>query len=530
MDSNARSTLIRFVEQLGVHIRKETAVKILESHPDFPSLYSISSVLSLWNIDNAAFRIKSLELLYDVPTPFIAYNKAGEFIIVSEIRGDRVVYWDSQIGIIKESISDFYAQFDGVVLIAETTSKSGEDLNAENSTLDFLNSARPFIIYALLAVVTAILFLHAFDISISNNWILYVSKFLGLSVSLMLLLKQIGSKSSFLEKVCHIKSNTNCDNLLNRPEAKIFGWLSWSEVGVIYFAGGVFALSIDINNILIIWLSIFAVCYTIYSIYFQAFVAKIWCPLCLVIQGILFFECFFSISLNKGWPTAENFISLILCFSLPVILILSIKPLTESAHEFEENAKKLRYFFGKVSVFKTILQEQPILGKIPENISSLIIGDFGATNTLTMITNPYCRQCKDRHMEIENLLKISKNINVRIIFFTTGAEDDKVTTLVQHLLALDFAIFPVALKDWFSQNTYDYKKWARKYPAERNLVSFRPLALDHGLFCWREGLTSSPILFINNRRLPDVYEPKDLAWLLSESINYSDESIQSSSI
>ena len=528
MEANITSTLSQFIKLLHVAVSRETASKTLESHPDFPSLYSISNALDLWNIENAAFRLSSVDQLYDLPTPFIVHTKqkGGWFKIITNVKGNKIHFWDSSQGTDQQIMADFISDFNDVVLIAETNINSGEIIDRNGKLSNFFERITPTLTYVLALIAIIIISLKFVDYNVSNNWVMLVSKTLGLTASIMLIMKQIGNKNSFLEKLCHIRSKTNCDNLLNRPEAKIFGWLSWSEVGLIYFGGGIISLLIDIDNVLLIWLAIFAASYTLYSLYVQAFVAKIWCPLCLFVQSVLLFEFVFSVQSNKTLPELENFLYLTLSFVLPFAFILAIKPILDKAQKLDEVQKNLTYFSRRTSVFSTLLNDQPVLGELPENLKTASIGPNEAPYVLTLITNPYCSHCKERHKEIENLLGISKKFKVQIVFLTSGAEDDKVTTIVQHLLALDGTIFHQALSDWFSYSPSNYKKWAKKYPIDVNINDYKQLALDHGLWCWNEGLTGSPILFLNDRRLPDVYELKDLDWLLPGLTNNTSELIQ----
>ena len=112
----------------------------------------------------------------------------------------------------------------------------------------------------------------------------------GAAVGIMLLIYEIEQNNPTLRKVCSIGKKTSCSAILNSQGAKIFG-IHWSVIGVSYFLGGLLSLLVTgmSHDILIIgaWLSMLSLFYTVFSIYYQGFVIKQWCTLCLIVQGLL---------------------------------------------------------------------------------------------------------------------------------------------------------------------------------------------------------------------------------------------------
>lgn len=111
----------------------------------------------------------------------------------------------------------------------------------------------------------------------------------GLFVSCLLLWYEVDRANPALQKICTGAKNVNCGAILNSKQAKLFGSISWSEVGFFYFSVSYLLLLLQGYNALplVAWLNIFALPYTVFSIYYQWRVAKQWCVLCLWVQAIL---------------------------------------------------------------------------------------------------------------------------------------------------------------------------------------------------------------------------------------------------
>ncbi|MCD7849937.1 MAG: vitamin K epoxide reductase family protein [Parabacteroides sp.] len=109
------------------------------------------------------------------------------------------------------------------------------------------------------------------------------------------------------EKVCKIGKYTGCEDVLNSPAAKI-GNISMSDIGIVYFAGGIFtlALSVYVGQQYLVFpvLLLFSLCsipYILFSISYQAFKVRKWCPFCLSVIFMLLLECLLAIFDMKSY-------------------------------------------------------------------------------------------------------------------------------------------------------------------------------------------------------------------------------------
>src|ERR1044072_4508349 len=97
-NSNCLQVVHTLLLVLKVKVSVATIKKDLEDHPDYPSLLSVSDVLTGYGIENAA--CKSVpENLPVTPVPFIAqirasHNRFDEFVVVDSINNDRIHYYN----------------------------------------------------------------------------------------------------------------------------------------------------------------------------------------------------------------------------------------------------------------------------------------------------------------------------------------------------------------------------------------------------------------------------------------------------
>lgn len=125
-NSNASSVTLRLLKELKIPVTASTVIDTIESHPDYPSLYSISDSLQKWKIENLALKVEA-ENLEKIPVPFIAHSRTGggNFILVNAVNG-AVEYIDEKGKPNRKSSEEFSKEWDNIALLAESKKDSGE--------------------------------------------------------------------------------------------------------------------------------------------------------------------------------------------------------------------------------------------------------------------------------------------------------------------------------------------------------------------------------------------------------------------
>ena len=108
MSINLSTTVSGWLNKLNIPVSRKYIHQQLNSHPDYPSLLSITDTLDHLGIENAAVQIEK-DQLHEVDTPFIAHlrTRHGEFVIV-ENRDT-----------LNKKYPGFFENWDGVVVVAE---------------------------------------------------------------------------------------------------------------------------------------------------------------------------------------------------------------------------------------------------------------------------------------------------------------------------------------------------------------------------------------------------------------------------
>jgi len=532
-ESNVKAT-IAFLKTLNVKVTDTTVDETLQNHPDWPSLLCVSDSLNSWNVPNAAGIIEVSEI-DQLPTPFMAYTGHIEtpLEVVTEVSTEKVkLYSTKRNKELLENRETFLKRWNGIYLIAEKNEQSGEKDFEANKRESFIKSLIPISLFTLLVIIFSLFLQQNLESGNVTNlvavYLQYVILFAGVVVTSLLLWYEIDSNNPLLHKVCTGIVKGNCDAILSSKQSKVFSWLSWSEIGFFYFTGGfltlLFITPLTDSLSIICYLNLLALPYTIFSIYYQARVARQWCVLCLSVQALLVLGAINTIANEILLPlnqlSVEVIIQSALLYLIPVLLWYVLKPYLLKLQEAKNTKREyLRVKFNS-EIFDTLLKKQKLITVSAEGIG-IDFGNPSATNTLIKVCNPYCWPCAIAHPKIEKLLDEIPDLKVKIIFAIPNEPNHPAFNPVSHLLAIsdqnkDDKIIKQALDDWYLANKKDYDQFAKKYP----------MTVDHekqadkieAMFKWCDDMAiiATPTIFINGYQLPDAYDIEDLQYFLLE--------------
>ncbi|WP_143822957.1 vitamin K epoxide reductase family protein [Mucilaginibacter sp. MD40] len=520
--NNPEYVTVELLKAIGAQITDTEVTEELYTHPDYPNLLAVNDALNYYGADAAAYRINP-EDLTDVPCPFIAHTKkpGAEYMMVKSISLTSVQVTGTGNGTTTMSLDDFKQLFDGVVLVPENT-KIEKDTHA----------SRPFnfddVRYSVTLVLTIIIVI-AGALLINNyltTWqslLVLVFKTAGLAVSALLLLQSIDKNNPLVQTLCGGGGKTNCNAILTSKVANVVKGLTWSDMGFFYFAGTWITVLFAGGNMgtlqLLAILNIVSLPYTIYSIYYQAKVAKQWCVLCCTVQVLLWLEFIpFVTLLTQPFesPSVQALARIILCLVTPAVLWLLIKPVIQKAQKAESLQHQLRGFKYNADLFNKLLQDQPKYSS-PSPDWSIVLGNTAAENVITMVSNPYCPPCAKTHQIFDEWLKHNLDIQLRLVFTASNHEDDIKTPVTRHLMALndnsDKSTVKKALHDWYEQKQKNYQEWAKTYPVNLDEGKFNKLKEQHD-WCNLAEVKATPTILVNGYRLPDAYRIQDIKYLL----------------
>ncbi len=522
---------LSFLKLLNVKVNNTTVNDSLQNHPDWPGLLCISDSLNNWNIPNGAGKI-DVNKMDELPVPFIAntYNAESPIAVVTKITPTTVQYYQKNYNtLITESRDNFYKKWDGVYLIAEPDEDSIEPNYKINKQKAFFNSLIPFAAILLLTFLSFLLLKYTGGNNVNSpslNTGIYLQYFVllaGTFVTCLLLWYEIDKSNPLLQKVCSGIVKGNCSAILSGKQAKVFKWLSWSEVGFFFFTGSLLLLLFDKNSIgLIAWLNLLAMPYTIFSVYYQWKVAKQWCVLCLAVQALLLLGGINVIVNNYLLPlplfSLLTAAYLLLLVALPVVLWYAVKPYILRLQQAKNTKREYLRIKFNGEIFDTLLKKQKQVTLSADGLG-IDIGSPYATNTIIKVCNPYCGPCAKAHEKIEALLENNNNVKMKLIFTTPDKETHPSIKPTRHLMAIaentyDQQNLKQSLDDWYLPATKNYDLFAAKYPMNGELLQQGKKIEAMEKWCHEMKVSSTPTIFINGYQLPDAYSIEDLQYFL----------------
>lgn len=505
-----------FIGLLNVKYTPSYADKLYHEHPYKYSLFGLSKMLSEYQIESAGLRMSNKEEgIKTLEAPIIAHT-GDEFVTVYHKDEHRISYiWeDKQINL---AIDKFIEIWSGVVLIAEPDEQSAEPDYRQNQRKEWLNKVQ---ISLLMLLMSGVLLFAYITKGLFTNLGVSLSvliNLMGVYVCLLLILKQMHVQSHYADKLCSLFKKSDCNNILESKDAKLWGVIGWSEIGLSYFVS---------NLLIVLWfpqfmsyLALIGCCtlvFSIWSVWYQKVKVGQWCPLCLIVQ--LLFWLLFFVNLFFGFIQLPSFapeqLFVVAClFLIPILCINLIYPKLERERKIQNFIQETNSLKMRDEVISALLRKQPF-HEVTQSDTKIVFGNPEANIQLTILTNPHCEPCGVMHQRVEELLhKVGDKVSVQYIF---SSFNEELEISSKHLIAvyLNTSIdeSKKAYADWFKSGKYRKEDFFKRYPqnVEAPLVETE---FEHHK-AWKEavGLAATPTLLVNGYVLPRNYRIEDIPY------------------
>src|SRR5882757_7361517 len=171
VESNCVTTVNQLIDVLKIKVSKTTSREILEEHPNYPSLLSISDALNSWKVSNLSITTIPGKLK-DFPTPFIVQispERKKYFAVVKELKDDYVIL--SDIGNKKWNkmpLQGFIDIWTGVMMLVEVEERAGEKGFKVARKKDFTNKIVPI---SAISLVIGVYLAESITLFIQNGFL-----------------------------------------------------------------------------------------------------------------------------------------------------------------------------------------------------------------------------------------------------------------------------------------------------------------------------------------------------------------------
>lgn len=276
--------------QLGVRFTPEYANRQFEAM-SFKSLFGLSQLLKSYGVESEGLVLSDKSEIEKLTPPFIAQTSGG--LVIATSIGNGSIGYLSQGVEERMPLQEFEKAWTGTVFLAFPTERAGEpDYCAHREAMFFTKVRNVGLVVGLAA-----LFCYLF---VSNGIYRHVSTVLltlldlgGLYLTYLLVQKSLKIHNKAADNVCRVLQEGGCDSILETKASKFFGIFGWSEVGFTYFSVSLLCLLMFPE-----WICYLALCnacclpFTVWSIWYQKFRAKVWCTLCVSVQTTLWLSFF----------------------------------------------------------------------------------------------------------------------------------------------------------------------------------------------------------------------------------------------
>ncbi|WP_298426093.1 vitamin K epoxide reductase family protein [uncultured Kordia sp.] len=511
---------------MNIHLDQKEFTFQLESHPDFPSLLAVSDTLHLFQIDNAALHVDSSEIT-SLPNNFITKlkdTKEDSLIYVETYNSNHsyTVYQNTKkITFSKEA---FLKKWNGIVFLVEENTKLQKTLHHFKFTY----------ILAIVCFLSFLLLLkHYF--STLESLLFLIFPFTGLLFSVIALKDVFNLKHTIIDAFCYSSNSQQCTSVVNSAHWKFLEKINFSDLSITFFSFQIvlfFILGFTDNITTFFYLQkiiLFASLPVLtLSIYYQKFIIKKWCSVCISISVIIMVEIVFVLAFYPTYSIETSISDYYLTAFIALSILLSwkfIKSTLSTINYLKTAELKATRFKKNYPLFKNTLISNPIT-VLPQ--TALIFGNREAKFTLDFITNPYCGFCKAPYFMLKDVLqRHERDIRIRFFFnFDLKKNPSEASQLVQHLIYIhqqfgNLAFF-TALENWYKYS--DLKSWLQQYSYTYNSSEIDQTIHNHRANFIKQKLTFTPFLGINGYRFPEMYSIMELNYFIEELLH--DNTIQ----
>ena len=509
-----------YLEKESIAFDKDEFLFQIQSHPDYPTLLSISDTLTFFNIDNGAIPLEAsqIELLpdhfmgilreaNDEPQLYYIHKKGEKYITIK----DKIPF-----ELDHETLKSRW--FDLIFLIEKPDFENANSIK-KYKTLTVLFSS---------CIILFLLLYFTSNYTISRLLFLLFPS-IGILFSIAALKELFGTKSTLINRFCNITTSTNCTAVVSSNKWKLFDRINFSDLSILFFSSQIFGLIIFLlsGNLLEYFaiqkiLLLGSIPVLLLSLYYQKFIEKKWCPICLVIASIVLLEIGY-LFLLANTPILISIKSIfiyayVILATITLWMILKKMLLKQKeSKEFQMNANRL---LRNYTVFKNTLTITPKI-EIPSQIG-MVLGNPESDSQITIITNPFCGHCKEVHEIVNTILdKHGDQIQVKVLFKTALELDNEETKKFFRILMTLYLengekVFTDALHDFFESK--DVEAWNQTYQIPVNSEKADAIYSEMNHWCLENQINYTPEIFLNGFKYPSEYDKENLAFYMNDFI------------
>lgn len=486
---------------------------LYDEHPYKNSLYGLSTLFDKYMIHNSGYFVENKEFaLSQITFPFIAATGEDMLIVLApEEKNYYRIVWKGKRGRISKK--ELLYLWNGQVLLFSSTAESIEPNYKKHYRITCLKYLQNIAgLFSLLIMVLALFCQFEVNKAII---ILLLANVLGLYLSYILHQSENRIHNNVADKICSLFEEGDCNAVLESSGAKFLGIIGWAEIGISYFISNILILlTFPEYTSCLAWLNAATIFYSFWSVWYQKFQVRVWCPLCLSVQLILWLIFFANLYFNNLKAIKFGNLAFTLCI---YVFIISLVHWINLNYIRKDNLITVKQSFDAVRlqdiVFASIMKQQPYF-KISENDSKIYFGNQNSDTTITVFSNPHCNPCSNMHGKIGKLLEEVPDIKVQYIFSSFSTELDiscKFLIAVYMQSQSDREVENV-YSEWFMDGRNDKQSFFKKYSKFVITAEVEEEYNRHVLWSKINKIQATPKMFFHGYMLPKLYKIEDIKY------------------
>lgn len=515
----------RFLQLLRLPVARHECQQLIQSHPDYPALVSVSDTLDSLGVNNYVAQFDEAEI-DEIAFPYLAH--------LSDTRGNGDLVLITNAAELAAARAN-QAAWSGIVVQADGMRVPPSPAQARQVAQEHRMSLVHKLALGLGVVVVPQPFFYF------HGWLLavgYAAALVGVAVGWILLAKNLGITSELVEDFCGGGVQAGCDDVLQADPVQLFDFFTLSDAAAAYFSWQVGLLALVavapatgtglaalVGTAALLGLPVVG-----FSLYYQQVVAKAWCRLCLVVDAVLLVQAGVALyalaQAPVAWPAFSVGSSLTAVLALLAVscLVLLLKQFGVRFNEVKDRELRLLRTKNSVPLFTAALVQQPRADLRGFN-QELVLGNPAAPIELVMVSNPFCAPCKQQHEQLDHLLALyPEKLKVRLRFVVSSADTGRFPTATHYLLQYwltniwgtpnESARTAAMLHDWYAVMNLD--KFSATHPADftGDYSLSTQLGTQHYVWVKQHGIARTPTLYVNGYQFPSAYKVADLQLML----------------
>lgn len=507
--------LVEYARAEKILINEEEFKFQTQSHPNYPRLLAYVDTLTHLKIENVVGKTVA-DKLYLLPDSFIGkYDNKFQYITKKEdgyvVNGKRI------------SSNELKNGWGEIVLIIKGKTEqitSPQYSNAKKLVIAFV------IVFSLLVLAS--------QFGPGKSLMLGLA-ILGLLFASEAIRQSLGLKGGFTSKLCNGLVSADCNSVINSNKTALLKRISLADISLVFFGFEIIALCLFnfvlntgfFDFILSIGLYL-TIPISLFSLYFQWKIEKKWCPVCMIILGVLYLQL---ITVNFFKPI--GFINIKFSFiiiTLGILLFVASiwyygKRIISRINKLEKDQIINLRFRRNYELFRAGLDSMDKL--IDSSIEdAMLFGNKNANLVIHIVTNPFCKYCEESHALIKRILdNHSADVCLALRFnrnpeFNSEENNLIFSNLIREYLEEGPSAFLSSMSYWFEFKEIDREIWKSKYVKKYDHYQIENILSAQWIWVTKNHLNFTPAFGIGNLPFPNtLYDRSDIEHFMIDLID-----------